>query len=47
MYVPSSFDTALGLATSTVELSSRLDTSWIAMLRDEIATKKDLMEVSF
>ena len=39
-------DTALGLATSTVDLSSRLD-SRITMLRDEIATKKDLMGVSF
>jgi hypothetical protein len=39
-------DTALGLATSTVDLSSRLD-SRIAMLRDEIATKKDLMGISF
>ena len=39
-------DTALGLATSTVDLSSRLD-GRIAMLRDEIATKKDLMGISF
>lgn len=38
-------DTALGLATSSVDLSSRLD-SRIAMLRDEIATKRDLLGVS-
>ena len=37
-------DTALGLATGSVDLSSRLD-SRIAMLRDEIATKKDLLGV--
>lgn len=39
-------DAALGLATSSVDLSSRLD-SRIAMLRHEIATKKDLLGVSF
>jgi len=42
----SKLDTALGLATSTVDLSSRLDTR-IAMLRDEIAIKKDLLGVAF
>ena len=38
-------DTALGLATSTVDLSSRLD-SRIAMLRDEIATKGEMLKLS-
>lgn len=35
-------DKALALATQQVDLSSRLD-SRIAMLRDEIATKKDML----
>lgn len=38
-------DTALGLATSAVDLSSRLD-SRIAMLRDEIATKGEMLKLS-
>ncbi|KJA17945.1 hypothetical protein HYPSUDRAFT_218539 [Hypholoma sublateritium FD-334 SS-4] len=38
-------DTALGLATSSVDLSSRLD-SRIAMLRDEIATKGEMLKLS-
>jgi len=36
----------LSLATSSVDLSSRLD-SRIAMLRDEIALKKDMVGVAF
>lgn len=39
-------DVALSLATSSVDLSSRLD-SRIAMLRDEIALKKDMVGVAF
>lgn len=38
-------DEALSLAGSAVDLSSRLD-SRIAMLRDEIALKKDMMKIS-
>lgn len=38
-------DAALGLAGSAVDLSSRLD-SRIAMLRDEIALKKEMMKIS-
>jgi len=38
-------DIALSHATSSVDLSSRLD-SRIAMLRDEIATKTDMLGVA-
>jgi uncharacterized small protein (DUF1192 family) len=41
----SKLDAALGLATSSVDLSSRLD-SRIAILRDEIAIKKGLLQVT-
>ncbi|KAF9481931.1 hypothetical protein BDN70DRAFT_875724 [Pholiota conissans] len=37
-------DVALGLAPNSVDLSSRLD-SRIAMLRDEIATKKEMLKI--
>jgi hypothetical protein len=37
-------DQALALATSSTDLSSRLDTR-IAMLRDEIATKKEMLKI--
>ncbi|KAF8967258.1 hypothetical protein BDZ97DRAFT_1804125 [Flammula alnicola] len=39
-------EAALNLATSSVDLSSRLD-SRIVMLRDEIATKKDMLGLDF
>lgn len=38
-------DIALGLATQSVDLSSRLDTR-IAMLKDEIALKKEMIEAA-
>ena len=41
----SKLDIALSLSTNSVDLSSRLD-SRIAMLRDEIATKKEMVGIS-
>jgi hypothetical protein len=38
-------DVALSLATSSVDLSSRLD-SRVAMLRDEIATKREMLKIA-
>lgn len=39
-------EVALGLATSSVDLSSRLD-SRIAILKDEIAAKRDMMGIAY
>jgi len=37
-------DVALDLATNSVDLSSRLD-SRIAMLKDEISTKREILDI--